>query len=77
MIGFIGIGHMYAGRMTLGIVMLILWLVLFGGLVGTTFSLAYLCLFVPAILLCYFSGRNARNYMRQQQGEQPVLTRKE
>ena len=74
MIGFLGIGQIYAGRVPLGIVMLGLWLVFFGGLVGSTLSLAYLCLFVPALLVCYFSGRSARNYLRRQQGYQPPPT---
>lgn len=72
LIGFLGIGQIYAGRVPLGIVMMLLWLAFVGPITVGTLGIGYLCLLVPAALACYFSGRSARNYMRQQQGYQPT-----
>jgi hypothetical protein len=65
--GLLGIGHVYTGRLGLGIALLIGWWIYAGvaGLITTiTFGLA-LCLFVPiGLAVPIFSGIQARSYAR-------------
>lgn len=63
MIGFLGIGHIYSGRASVGIVFLILWFVFFYGAGFALLGFGFLCNIVIAAILCTVSGRNARKYV--------------